>query len=71
MIDKQSFKSLQKKSASSFAQQKNVIKKLLLGQPVACQHCKQALSITLPSDDNQATGICCPKGCTDVALDFS
>lgn len=71
MLDKQSFKSLQKKSASSFHQQKNVIKKLLLGQIVKCQQCDQPLTIHLPNDDNNATGICCKKGCTDIALDFS
>jgi hypothetical protein len=73
MIDIQKLSALQKKSSRSFHQQKTLIKKLMAGQQVLCQCCQQPLQLHLPKGSNEAESstICCPKGCTDILLDFS
>lgn len=73
MIDIKQFASLQKNSSRSFHQQKAIIKKLMAGQQVLCQCCQQPLQLHLPNgkNENEASTICCKKGCTDIQLDFS
>ena len=81
-IDLEKFSALQKNSSRSFHQQKKVIKKLMAGQQVLCEHCQHPLKLHLPrekqpndqsthvkSTDDKST-ICCAKGCTDIQLDF-
>lgn len=63
------FSALGKKSSQSFHQQKALIKKVLAGQQMPCPVCKQSLRVFPPGSDQP--GIRCPKGCTDIALDFS
>jgi len=69
-LDKASFASLEKSSASSFQKQKAMIKKLLLGKKVNCPQCGQPLTVFTP-DGQQAPGVRCNKGCTNISLDFS
>ncbi len=77
MIDLDKFSALQKASKQSFHQQKTMIKKLILGQEVLCAKCQQVLTLNLPANkgtktkiENKASSISCPKGCTDIELDF-
>lgn len=74
MIDLTKLSALQEKSKHSFAQQKQMIKKLTSGQQVLCSQCKQALQLNLPvnaesASENKASHIACAKGCTDIQLD--
>ncbi|WP_025822649.1 hypothetical protein [Shewanella marina] len=66
------FSTLNKSTAKSFNDQKNLIKRLFKGQTVACEQCKQPLQLTLPANKNQLDnqhGIKCKKGCTDIQLE--
>lgn len=69
MIDIKQFSLLQKKSKSSFAQQRQLMKKVMSGKTVLCTTCQQPLYLYIPEHDEQ-TGIRCDKGCTDIQLDF-
>ena len=69
MIDKASFSQLEKNSSTSFHQQKNIIKKLLLGKAVNCSECGQPLNIQTQGKQGEP-GVKCAKGCTNIALDF-
>ena len=60
------FSGLNKATAKSFNQQKNVIKKVLAGQSVLCPSCKQSLSLT---EQSGALIIKCQQGCTDIKLE--
>jgi len=68
-MDKADFASLEKSSASSFHQQKAMIKKLLLGKKVNCPQCGLPLTVFTPHGQ-QAPGVRCDKGCTNISLDF-
>jgi hypothetical protein len=74
MIDIKQFAELQKKSKSSFAAQRQLLKKVVAGQTVLCTVCKQPLYLIEPNKDtstsNQSSGVCCKKGCTDIQLEF-
>ena len=84
MIDINKFSQLQKSSSHSFNQHKLLIKKLMAGQQVLCQQCKQPLRLNLPSKHHKPntlgsakskleniSNITCAKGCTDIQLDVS
>lgn len=68
-LNEQQFKDLKKVSAKSFNDQKALIKKVLAGRNIACQHCGTQIKAVLP-DDNSTPGLYCAKGCTNIALDF-
>ncbi len=81
MIDIKQFDLLKKNSAKSFNDQKALIKKLMAGREINCPDCGKALKLNLPQRgkpakqgkqevQNERTGYCCAKGCTDVELDF-
>lgn len=75
MIDLDKFTALQKSSKASFFQQKQMIKKLMLGQQVLCPKCQQVIKLNLPAnkkdlDNNKTSSVSCAKGCTDIQLDF-
>lgn len=74
MIDIKQFAALQKKSKSSFANQRQLMKKVMAGQTVLCPACQQPLHIHTPEHGADAStensGIRCQKGCTDIQLDF-
>jgi hypothetical protein len=74
MIDIKQFAALQKKSKNSFANQRQLLKKVMAGQTVLCPTCKQPLFLIKPKHNGPASteisGIRCKKGCTDIQLDF-
>jgi hypothetical protein len=70
MIDIKKFSELQKKGKQSFANQKQVVKKVMGGQTVLCPTCEQPLNLITPESTDEIAGICCKKGCTDIQLDF-
>jgi hypothetical protein len=75
MIDISQFSALQKKSKSSFAEQKQIMKKVMAGQRVLCPTCQQPLYLSTPKrsadSKNEKLSICCKKGCTDIQLDIN
>ncbi|MGL5391547.1 MAG: hypothetical protein ACRDA8_09290 [Shewanella sp.] len=66
------FSLLNQTTTSSFNEQKQLIKRVLQGKPVQCPTCGQALRVVLPEQASaqQAPGIYCAKGCTDIELDM-
>lgn len=74
MIDIKQFAELQNKSKSSFASQRQLMKKVMAGQTVLCSKCQQPLFLLTPAHNTTASsenlGIRCKKGCTDIQLDF-
>ena len=75
MINIKQFAELQKKSKKSFANQRQVMKKVIAGQEVLCPTCQQPLYLLTPeqctTSNNKNSGIRCKKGCTDIQLDFT
>jgi len=75
MIDIKQFAELQKKSKNSFANQRQMMKKVMAGQTVLCSKCQQPLCLLTPEQDvpssAENSGIRCKKGCTDIQLDFA
>jgi hypothetical protein len=74
MIDINQFAELQKKSKNSFANQRQLLKKVIAGKTVLCSVCKQPLSLIVANHgvslNNEISSICCKKGCTDIQLEF-
>ncbi len=80
MIDIKQFAALQKQSKSSFANQRQLMKKVMAGQTVLCPTCQQPLYLLTPKqghtssntsgENSESSGIRCKKGCTDIQLDF-
>lgn len=74
MIDIKQFTALEKASKNSFAQQKQMMKKVMAGQTVLCPECQQPLMLITPDGralvGSISPGIRCKKGCTDLQLDF-
>ncbi len=67
MINIQQFKDMQKNSSRSYHQQKNLIKKLMLGKTVNCAVCGEKLTLHLP-ETHEVAGIFCRRGCTEIHL---
>lgn len=67
-MTKLDFSALNKHSSNSFHQQRNQIKKVLRGDSVLCEQCKQPL-ILIASDKEQAQ-IGCEKQCTVINMDI-
>ncbi|MCG9722525.1 hypothetical protein [Shewanella sp. Isolate7] len=66
------FSAINKSTASSFNEQKNLIKRLFKGNRVDCQTCKQPLQLVVPTEKAQTGhyGVFCKKGCTDIELEI-
>ncbi|KIO37180.1 MULTISPECIES: hypothetical protein [unclassified Shewanella] len=66
------FSAINKSTASSFNEQKNLIKRLFKGNRVDCQTCKQPLQLIVPTEKAQTGhyGVFCKKGCTDIELEI-
>ncbi|MCG9754052.1 hypothetical protein L1D40_02280 [Shewanella insulae] len=66
------FSAINKSTANSFNEQKNLIKKLFKGNRVDCQICKQPLQLVVPTEKAQTGhyGVFCKKGCTDIELEI-
>ncbi|WP_094752223.1 hypothetical protein [Psychromonas sp. CD1] len=60
------FSAINKSSAKSYNEQKNIIKKIGKGHTVYCPICQQVLSLCVAAD--KATGVTCLRGCT--VIDF-
>lgn len=69
-IDISQFNRLTKQSAQSFHQQKKLIAKLMRGEEVRCEVCKQHI-IMKPADNTRPLHMVCAKGCTDIELDMA
>jgi len=66
-MTKLDFSAINKSSAKSFNEQKNMIKKIGKGQTVLCASCQQPLQLVVSSDNE--TGLRCAKGCTSIGLE--
>ncbi|QYK00412.1 hypothetical protein [Shewanella psychrotolerans] len=69
---KMDFSAINKTTAKSFNEQKNLIKRLFKGNTVQCEVCKQPLQLIVPTD-KQASGkygVFCKNGCTDIELEM-
>ncbi|WP_432454109.1 MULTISPECIES: hypothetical protein [unclassified Agarivorans] len=65
------FKELNKRSANSYQQQRQLIKQVLAGKAKTCEQCRQPLYLVLPSQSQtQASGIYCAKDCTHIELEI-
>ncbi|GLX77050.1 hypothetical protein tinsulaeT_03900 [Thalassotalea insulae] len=69
MTDISQLTSFAKLTSKSFHQQKNFIKKVLIGKVTHCPQCQHPLDIYLT--DNGESSIRCKKRCTDIELDCS
>ncbi len=63
------FSQLNKQTKKSFSDQHAVIKKVMQGKVVACEHCLQPLMLIAPEQSEQP-GIGCSKRCTFISLEF-
>lgn len=61
------FSQLNKRRSNSFAEQRRLIKRVLMGQQVNCEKCRKPLAFK-EAQDNQLS-LTCPNGCTDLLLD--
>lgn len=66
-MTKLDFSAINKSSAKSFNEQKNMIKKIGKGQTVLCSSCSQPLQLSVSSENE--TGVRCVKGCTLIGLE--
>lgn len=66
------FSAINKTTAKSFNEQKNLIKRLFKGNTVLCETCKKPLKLVVPTDVKQTGkyGVFCKKGCTDIELEI-
>lgn len=66
------FSIINKTTAKSFNEQKNLIKRLFKGNTVQCETCKQPLTLIVPTekDTEKKYGVFCKKHCTDIELEL-
>lgn len=66
------FSAINKTTAKSFNEQKNLIKRLFKGNSVSCEVCKQPLQLIVPTDKQACGkyGVFCKRGCTDIELEM-
>ncbi|TEW47684.1 hypothetical protein [Psychromonas algicola] len=62
------FSQINKSTAKSFNQQRNVIKLLAKGKTVLCEACQEPLTLTVKNEDE--SGVQCLKGCTQINLEL-
>lgn len=62
------FSQINKSTADSFNQQRNIIKRLAKGQTVLCEQCKQPLTLKVTNEGE--SGVWCAKGCTQINLEL-
>lgn len=67
-MTKLDFSAINKSSAKSFNEQKNIIKKIGKGSTVLCTHCQKPLTLSVSKLGK--TGLTCEKGCTDIELEL-
>ncbi len=70
LMTEPNFSELNQRTSLSFKQQQRMIKALLAGKTMLCEHCGKALSAKLPNSKGDILGkISCVKGCTDIELE--
>jgi len=62
------FSQQNKDAANSFQSQRKMLKKVLGGEQVNCEHCRGLLGL-IPAKDGIAM-VCCTKGCTKIELEL-
>jgi len=62
------FSQINKSTADSFNQQRNLIKRLAKGNTVLCEQCQKPLMLTVISEGE--SGVQCTKGCTQINLEL-
>ncbi len=67
-MTKLDFSNINKKSADSFHQQRNQIKKVLRGDTVLCEQCNQPLALISSTKDQALIG--CQKSCTAIDMEI-
>lgn len=68
-IDISQFNRLKKQSSDSFHQQKKRMAKVMKGEKVSCEICKQNITM-IPASNTTPLQLRCKKGCTDIELDL-
>lgn len=66
-MTKLDFSAINKSSAKSFNEQKNMIKKIGKRQTVLCLTCQKPLHLSVSSENE--TGVSCLQGCTQINLE--
>jgi len=67
-MTKLDFSNINKKSANSFHQQRNQIKKVLRGDNVPCDTCNQPLALLSSTQEEAHIG--CKKSCTMINMEI-
>lgn len=67
-MNKIDFSQINKNTADSFNQQRNIIKHLAKGKMVLCEQCQQPLTLKVTSEGE--SGVWCAKGCTQINLEL-
>lgn len=67
-MTKLDFSNINKKSADSFHQQRNQIKKVLHGDTVLCEQCNKSLALISSTKEQAIIG--CKKGCTSIDMEI-
>jgi hypothetical protein len=62
------FSAINRSSAKSFNEQRNLIKKIGKGETVLCAACQQPLKLSVCRAGEQ--GVSCEKGCTHIGLEL-
>lgn len=68
-VDLSQLKSLNKRSANAFHQQKKLIAKVMQGEDVKCEKCGQIISYE-QSEKISPLHLKCSQGCTDIMLEL-
>ena len=67
-MTKMDFSAINKTTAKSFNEQRNLIKRIGKGETVLCSTCQQPLTLSVSSKGEP--GVSCQKGCTDISLEI-
>lgn len=67
-MEKIDFSAINKTTAKSFNEQRNLIKLVGKGKTVLCEICQQPLKLSVSSEGE--SGLSCHKGCTSIALEL-
>ena len=67
-MTKLDFSEINKATAKSFNEQRNLIKKMGQGATVLCATCQQPLTLSVSSAGEP--GVTCEKGCTRISLEL-
>ena len=62
------FSAINKATAKSFNEQRNLIKRIAKGETVLCAVCRQPLTLSVSSEGEP--GVSCEKGCTRIGLEL-